>query len=264
MNKVVKGCLIGGLACLLIGTVVSTAALAMGAVPWQHSGWDYDFDIDSDSDSDFASLSWADTESFDDISSLKLDCSAGQVILQTGAVDVVTVKSEKSGRYSWKVDGQTLKIDSNHGRGMNDRRRLVIQVPEGFTWDEFTLDMKAGSFHADNLTADRAKLELKAGSVEIAAGTIGRLAAEISAGHILCQAIVQGNTDIECAAGDIFVWLQGSEEDYHWDVDCKLGTVQVGSYSLAALKGERNYNKNAERKLDIECSSGAVYVEFTD
>lgn len=259
MNKGIKGCLIGGIACLLVGTAVSTAALAMGAVPLRYSNWDDDFELDFDSDT-----GWADTESFDDISSLKLDCKSGQVVLQTGAVDAVTVKSEKSMRYSWKVDGRTLKIDSHHRRMENDRGQLVIQVPEGFTWDEFTLDMKAGSFQADKLTADRANLDLKAGSVEILAGTIGTLSAEISAGHILCQAIVQGNADIECAAGDIYVWLQGTEEDYHWDVDCRLGTVQVGSYSLAALKGKRIYNKNAERKLGIECSTGAVFVEFTD
>lgn len=257
MRKGMRWCLGLGIICLVLGISLSAAALVMGADPfWENSIYHYGWN---------EPVTWGSQETFEDVTVLKADLAAGDIRYEEGGVDKVTVRAEKNDRYHWKVEGGTLKIDSYHQNYMihrNNRGRLIIQVPEGYNWDELHIDLSAGSFYADTISAGKADLEVKAGSLEIDRGAFGTLSAETAAGNIECRASVSGDVKMNCDAGKINVWLDGAEEDYALDVECSVGAVQVGDSYVAGLQVDKKTSSSNGRRLKIRCNAGAVNVNF--
>lgn len=257
MRKGMKLCLVLGIVCLVLGISLSSAALVMGADPfWENHIYNYGWSDPS---------TWSNQESFEGVTVLKADLAAGDVRYEESDVDKITVRAEDNNRYQWKVDGSTLKIDSYHNNFRfyrNNRGRLIIQVPKGYNWDELHIDLSAGSFYADTISAGAADLEVRAGSLEIDQGVFGTLSAETAAGNIECRASVSGDIKLDCEAGKIDVWLDGAEEDYALDVSCNVGAVRVGDSYVAGLQADRKMNSSSGRKLKIGCNAGAVTVKF--
>ena len=112
--------------------------------------------------------------------------------------------------------------------------------------EKLSVEMGAGEFDSKNpVTAEEADLDIGTGSM-----TFADLSAKKISG--------------ECGLGELDLTMTGIQEDYNYDLGCGVGNLNVGSDSYSGLGREKSIsNTGADRKLNLECGSGNVSVDFS-
>lgn len=115
---------------------------------------------------------------------------------------------------------------------------------EGLSARELSIDMAAGALNGKNTyVLGSTEVDMNAGSVELA-GSLGK------------------ETEIEILAGKISMTLDNAYTDFNYDISCAGGSVTIGEEQLQGLGKELKQNNQAPNSMDIECSAGAVNIQF--
>lgn len=159
----------------------------------------------------------------------------------------------------------TLKIvtmKNNHFR-INHGGTVIIYVPAGMKFGEADLSIGAGSLNINALTAEELELHVGAGAISAFGIQAGDLSVDCGAGAIDLEGIITKDAEIECGMGRVGFSLEGSEEDYSYDLDVGMGAVTIGGGTFGGMAMEKTVNNNSSRHMEIECGMGEVDIAFT-
>ena len=142
------------------------------------------------------------------------------------------------------MDDTTLKIkrESGMGRG-NDALRIEILIPAGYELDKLSLDM--GAAECTVLGVTTSKLEIDTG-----------------VGAITFSGTVNGDVEVETGVGDVALNLTGSQTGYNYQVECGVGSINVGAEHYTMLSHETHINNQAPYSMELECGVGSINVTF--
>ena len=178
-----------------------------------------------------------------------LDVELGTVNLEICYADVekVKVEQEETTGFRYYVKEGTLHIEGGKKIGVNNTKsKVVIRIPRNYTFAEFELEVGAGEAIVEGIVANEASIDVGAGKA-----TIKKLDAK--------------EVDASVDAGELYLEVVGKKEDYSYNLECDIGTIQIGEESYTGLGAEKKIqNPNSGRFLEADCDIGNVQVNFTE
>ncbi len=223
-------------------------------------------------------------ESFYDIRTLELEL---------GGCDFYALTSEDKDFHVWSENVGKIQIyEKNNGLHLTAIRKtgtdispskIYLEIPADADLKEVSLELGAGNVSLESLSAREVDLEVGAGritadrlqadelSINIGAGEVrleemntGELEVSVGAGNFQGQGTVRGDVNLECAMGNLGLALAGSETDFDYELECVAGNIQLGDSQFKSLAVDKKINNHASKKMELECSMGAITVEFYD
>ena len=160
--------------------------------------------------------------------------------------------------------------------------RITLYVPRDVNLRKMEMELGAGNFTADcisaeelviasgasnvsigSLTAEQVSLEIGAGNTTIRDAQIGELSAEVGAGNFSLQGSIDGDVDVNAGMGTVYLNLAGKESDYNYDTDCALGSIHIGTEgSMGVFAEGRTINDGAVKEMALDCALGEIQVIF--
>ena len=195
------------------------------------------------------------------------------------------VEADGMRKFQGYVEGGTMEISgtskaSNNSDG-NLGGSICLYVPEGYHFENTSLDLGAGSLSVEELQtraleanvgagkmtfekldADQAELDCGAGQMTVE--ELSSRVAEVSVGmgSVRLTGDVTERLDGECSMGELKLTLAGTQTDFNYDLSCGMGELKVGDDSYNGLAQEKQINNNASKNMELECAMGSVVVEF--
>ena len=236
-------------------------------------------------------------ESYQDVKSIDLQVSYGQVIIQEGdtfSIDAAHIEENSLESYvtdgTWYIkedpytNGNVFGINISFGNiGRWNRQynpKIVVTVPEGFQAETYNIDVGAGDVQIDSinakegdisvdagkLTVDHVKIDneskysVGAGKMELGDVELKNVSLDCGVGEITVSGVMLGDNDISCDVGHIELSLKGDSKDYSYDVSSDIGDVSID--------GKRYHNEiqtvdnETGNSLNLDCGIGKITVDF--
>ena len=205
--------------------------------------------------------------------------------IQVSEDNCFRVEADGMRKFQGYVEGGTMEIcgtskASNNSEG-NLGGSICLYVPEGYYFENTSLDLGAGSLSVEELQtgaleanvgagkmtfekleADQAELDCGAGQMTVE--ELSSRVAEVSVGmgSVRLNGDVTERLDGECSMGELKLTLAGAQTDFNYDLSCGMGELKVGDDSYNGLAQEKQINNNASKNMELECAMGSVVVEF--
>ncbi len=167
--------------------------------------------------------------------------------LGEGVVEILIPETLcQSGVLDMELEASACAIDL--GRLSLDEVELEVSAGS-VTWSglgvtDLSMEMAAGAVHgSDTHILHKTEIDMHAGSVELS-GSLGN------------------ETELEIMAGQIKMSLHNAFTDFNYDISCAGGSVTVGEETLQGLGKELKQNNQASNQIEIQCSMGAVEIQF--
>lgn len=233
-----------------------------------------------------------DTENYEkdfdtaEFSSMVLQLGGCEVKILPSEDDSVHIRAEKVKKIQTGVKDSTLYITSTDRNGftLGKGTKITIQVPEAFSYDSVDIDLGAGDFSIENLTAKKVTIDIGAGRLQveklvcsedakcdIGAGQVllkdaqigGNFAGDVGAGEMRFTGKIQGDAEVSCAMGNTEMTFVGSTpEEHNYEVSCSAGNIDIGDRSFAGLATESDIDNGAANTYRLECAMGNITVKF--
>lgn len=234
-------------------------------------------------------------ESYDNIQSLDFDIGYGKVIIEEGDTFSVDAQNVPDGGFkSYVTDGTWyIREDNNNiidlfgwrfsmGQVFNWDEdyspKITITIPQNFVAETYKLKVGAGEADVSNINAKEgdlnvgagklkidelsingtSKYEVGTGEMEIKNFTADDTKIKCGIGHISIDGTIMGDNNINCGIGSIELNLQGSEDDYSYDVNGGIGSVRIDGQNYH----DYHRNNEVENNLNMDCGIGSITVEF--
>lgn len=159
---------------------------------------------------------------------------------------------------------------------------ITIQIPENAALETVKLELGAGEFSVEGITAENLNVEVGAGvfkgkmlkaanlHCEVGAGKAeingevsGNAEMEVGVGELRFTGNVAGNLTADCSMGNMVITIDGSKEaDHNYSMECAMGTLTVGSHSFAGLAAEQKLDNGASSDYTLSCAMGSLQVVF--
>lgn len=250
----------------------------------------YDLEDNVDFDSDYEVQTGA-VESYvlgdrqQGITELNIEAGGCVMTIQASKDDSFRVEAGGMRRFQGYVEDGTMeirgtsKVRTNSGENLNGW--IHLYVPEGYYFEQTTLDLGAGSLTVDNLQTGNLEAHVGAGQIifhaldadqAILDCGMGQLVAEDFRSRMLDATVGMGslrlNGDVteqltgDCSMGELKATLAGEQTDFNYDLNCGMGELKVGDDSYNGLAQEKQINNNASKTMELDCSMGSIVVEF--
>ena len=73
---------------------------------------------------------------------------------------------------------------------------------------------------------------------------------------------VEKEVDIDCGAGSVTLNLEGKVEDYNYELECGIGSIDIGGSSYSGLSSSHSVDNGAARIISADCGMGAISLRF--
>ena len=211
-----------------------------------------------------------------EISSLDIELSSAQLIIQSGDMLAVTVSNEDKLLIVEEKDNGKLKIREKNQLQINKNLVVTVKVPDKL--NVVDIDTGAGKVSIGKITADRFYLNVGAGNVEIhelnakaeinggvgdvsiRSGAIHDLDLDFGVGNISVTAELTGEADIDCGMGNLDLTLINGAVRNRIVCDVGLGSFKVNGDKV---KNSQVIGHGAN-SIDIDGGIGNVSVSFAD
>ena len=177
---------------------------------------------------------------------LDVDIDKGVIrVLEKEGISQIQVNVQDTyNRTQCYMDEFTLKVKRESGRSRgNEAPRIEILIPAGYGLDKLSLDLGAAECTVLGVTVS--KLEIDTG-----------------VGAITFSGTVNGDVEIETGVGDVTLNLTGSQAGYNYQVECGVGSINVGAEHYTMLSHETHINNKAPYTMELECGVGNIAVNF--
>ena len=223
------------------------------------------------------------------IRNLELTLGAGQFYIREKDTDdgSISILVQGVGDCDYYTDGDTLYVESfkgNHFIGEDlSQNQIIIDIPKGSSFDEVELTCGAGVAEIDHISANELEIEAGAGEVKVNFADVTKFSANIGAGRVetsdmtaqevdlevgMGECIYHGKgirkLDAECDLGNMEIIVEGSEEDYNYEIECAAGNIDLGGRSITGLAAERNIDNGAPGTIELSCNMGNITVSFQE
>jgi hypothetical protein len=272
MKRFVKICAITGLILLLLGLGITAVSAAMGGrytnslpsrlasrvwhnhMPWlvrwgddRADDWDdWNDPDDTDRSPGSSQIKTVSDPSYAQARKLDVDIDKGVIrVLEKEGISQIQVNVQDTyNRTQCYMDEFTLKVKRESGRSRgNEAPRIEILIPAGYGLDKLSLDLGAAECTVLGVTVS--KLEIDTG-----------------VGAITFSGTVNGDVEIETGVGDVTLNLTGSQDGYNYQVECGVGSIDVGAEHYSMLSHETHINNKAPYTMELECGVGNIAVNF--
>ncbi len=199
----------------------------------------------------------------------------------------VVVLASKSGRFQSFVREGELHIITT-GKSSMDLGEGVVQIMiprEALDTRQMdvSIEATASAVYLEQLGADEVSLEISGGTVKwdvllarelemnVAAGVVEGTGTEVSestdidmkAGSVTFSGTFGKEVDIAVSAGKVAMQCDTAFNAYNYDLSCAGGSITVGGEKLDGVAKTREIDHNVTNSMNIECSAGAVEVQFS-
>lgn len=234
-------------------------------------------------------------ESYDGVNDIDFDIGYGEVDIVEGSTFSIDARNMvEDGFESYVTDG-TWYIREKYDNMVdvfgwrfslrqvfqwhNDYNpKITITIPSGFKADLFKLQIGAGEVTADEINAvtgvfsvdagrlkidtlnvdDSSTYNVGTGEMELRDITAKDTKIECGVGHVVIDGTIIGDNDISCGVGSIELNLNGSEEDYNYEVEAGIGNIVIDGHSYY----DRNINNDSDNRMKLDCGIGNITVDF--
>ena len=219
------------------------------------------------------------------ITDLQVQAGGCVMKIQVSEDNCFRVEADGMRKFQGYVEGGTMEISGTSKVNSNSDGNLggsiCLYVPEGYYFENTSLDLGAGSLSVEELQtgaleanvgagkmtfekldADQAELDCGAGQMTVE--ELSSRVAEVSVGmgSVRLNGDVTERLDGECSMGELKLTLAGAQTDFNYDLSCGMGELKVGDDSYNGLAQEKQINNNASKNMELECAMGSVVVEF--
>lgn len=213
-----------------------------------------------------------DGEIFEGVVSVDGDISAGEVEIRTAeelrdGIKIVTENIDERLKLKYYKEGNEFKITTNKKiTGITGTKigKICIYVPAGYIFEEFSLDMKAGTLYIEDIQARELSVDMGAGKAEISNFHADEAEFDCGTGEMNVVGIAEKEADLDCGVGKISYTTLGKEADYNYKINCGVGTISCGSNSYSGLGADKKINNSADKEMNIDCGVGEVTVKFAE
>ena len=179
--------------------------------------------------------------------SLDVELGAGKVEISYADVEKVEVEQEETPGFRCYVEESTLHVEGGKKFGVNNNHaKIVIRIPRNYSFAEFELKVDAGEAIVEGVVANEASIDVDAGKA-----TIKKLDAK--------------EIDASADAGELYIEVVGKKENYSYNLECDIGTIQIGNESHTGLGTEMKIkHPDADRFMEADCDVGDIQIVFTE
>lgn len=316
MKKFMKGCAITALIFIVLGMLIGvTGSIGHGsprfsfqeilsAIGWGDDVWDgvaeqiqenmgdvhYDLEDNVDYDPDYEVKSgrvesYVLADSSLGITRLQVQAGGCSMEIQVSEDDCFRVEAEGMRKFQGYVEDDTLVICGTSKAGSDDQGNLggsiCLYVPEGYYFENTSLDVGAGSLNVEELqtgsleanvgagkmafvklNADQARLDCGAGQMTVEELTSRVTEVSVGMGSVRLNGDVTERLTADCSMGELKLTLAGEQTDFNYDLSCGMGAMKVGSDSYNGMAQEKQIDNHADKNMQLECAMGSVKVEF--
>ena len=202
------------------------------------------------------------------------------------ALDIVTgdrFSLESNHKYlSVKEENHTLKISEekiSFGASY-EGVTVVLTVPEGFVFEDASIETDAGKVDIQTLSANtlsldlgagkteigtliaqtRAKINTGAGKLTILGGQLNDLTLDHGVGKLELTGLLTGQCEVDFGVGDADLTLLGSREDYQIKLDKGLGNATLDGESM----NDGSTYGGGENRIKIDGGVGSIQIMYKD
>lgn len=190
--------------------------------------------------------------SFTDVKKLEVDCGLAECLLIPSEGTEWRVRGEKlpSG-FTAEKKGSTLTVKCSKKVWKfwdeNQSPYLEIYIPANQIVEKLEFDVGVGSLSTVEGYLTCKKLELDCG--------VGSCSMSVD---------IRKEAKVDSGVGDVELEVIGREKDFNYDVDCGVGSVEIGDLSFGGLESDHKIDNRAEKDMEIESGVGSVHVWFID
>ena len=113
------------------------------------------------------------------------------------------------------------------------------------------------------LTARELDLEGGAGAISINSGKVQELDIDVQAGSVVYSGEVGSSLIADCQAGGVELSLKGEPEDFNYELDVNMGSIQIGGQEYSGIEKEKTLiSDSAVKKADLHCDVGSIEITF--
>ena len=200
-------------------------------------------------------------------------------------VDNGTWFIKQNGDSEYNIFGVKVHLDSIiHWRWWDyEEPNITITLPDDFTAGTFKLEIGAGDVMIEEVLASKADFAVSAGRLiidkasisdesyyEVGAGAIelkelqaNDISIDCGVGSIFIEGTITGNNDITCGVGKVELMLDGEEDDYSYEIESGVGSINIGDDYYHGISDEKKINNNGTAGVfKLDCSVGNITVDF--
>jgi hypothetical protein len=187
--------------------------------------------------------------------------------------------------YVYNFFGAKIHLDDiRHWRWWGyEEPTITITIPDNFTAGSFKLDIGAGDVMIEEVVASEADFIVSAGRLvienasiseksyyEVGAGSIelkelqaNDVSIDCGVGSIFIEGTITGNNDIICGVGKVELLLDGEEDDYSYEIESGVGSINIGDDYYSGVSSEKVINNDGTAGVfKLDCSVGNITVDF--
>jgi len=203
------------------------------------------------------------------ISNLEFIFGAGEFTIEEADTqdDKIEIRIQGIGRADYSVKGDTLHINGFGGHRWGDNlgdNRIDIKIPRESSFEEISVETGAGATIFSGIRANELEAEVGAGSVQLYEAEVNNASLSVGMGECIYEGAIRGNLDAECGMGDMTLMLSGKETDHNYEIECSVGVITIGGFSVSGLASEKLIDHNAQSEFDIECGMGNIEIIFEE
>lgn len=133
---------------------------------------------------------------------------------------------------------------------------------DGLYGNDISIQAGAGKIDIQSINARNVSAECGAGEIRIDSLTADVLDLEAGMGNIDVNGSIERSADVECSMGNVNLTLQGTEQDYDYELDCALGNISIGTMKYTGISEEKDIYNGSGRIISVECSAGNININF--
>ncbi|MBR1931494.1 MAG: DUF4097 family beta strand repeat protein [Lachnospiraceae bacterium] len=239
-----------------------------------------------DFDSDYK-IYTGDVEKFrlgSNVSELLMDVGNCELIWKPSDDENFYVEAKAAGKLQAYVEDEELFVKAAK-KGMKKvahNCKITLYVPEEYFFDRVVVSLGAGMLNLGKVYAKVVDLELGAGqiemeylkaedcSIEVGMGEVqvqdmdvDTLDVEVGMGAVHLAGDIHEKAELECAMGQLELTVEGSEDDFNYEVNAAMGNLTIGKQSFSGLGSSRTVDNDADKNMQLDCSMGNLNVLFT-
>lgn len=201
----------------------------------------------------------------DEIEELDIQISSSFLVIKDSADEFFYIEKNGDGKsqvYEEKGILYVKAMQNSTVLGVQKEKKVILYVPENMDLHMINVELGAGEIEWNTLKADAMKVELGAGEFVAEKVEVGDLEVSLGAGECLIQGKLQGDVKVDCAAGSVTLKHEGTEDEFNYEIDCSVGSVQIDGESFSGLASSKEIDNDASKTMEISVSAGSVEVEF--
>ena len=278
MKRFMKGCAIAALIFFLLGIGMITAVFALidreevSKAVWELTNGKVELRLNSWTDFGvhingrwLGSLGMNTEDMFDEVEELDIQISCSSLVIRESSDAFFYIEKSGDGKLQAYEENGILYVKAllnGSVLGVQKETEVILYVPKNVDLHMIDVELGAGEVEWNVLKADAMKVELGAGDFVAKNVVVGDLEVSLGAGECLIQGDLQGDVKVDCAAGSVTLKHTGAEDEFNYEIDCAVGSAQIGKESFAGLASSKEIDNDASKTMEINVSAGSVEVKF--